>query len=750
MNLHSYGRSLKLAVNVSRHPSTRPHHHHPQYHCRHSFRIIPVTNHHSTPPNNAQLRAASSTTAAAVAASDRIDHPYKHKIDSGDPFENQYISNEDREFLWKAKSANLKSNIRRRTYSEESIFKPNSYEILAGFSRKHNNARVQRDDTFAIPSPLQTVYDGVSMVSPPRPVTKDAAIESGAKRDPEKTKNHKQLFAAIDHGFEKGPEDWPATFYLVACAQAYGTLDSRVRAASISYLVKRFVIGGRHDEIIRLYTEIQSSWLPAEQRELDSIEYFTALFQAFILKPAKSYSTVLAVLETFNTATSKFQQQFTLTYSSFKQHLTPHLLLFLSTNLSLRESLPAISSKVAQIQNPATGSLLVPKLYAHLNSALLDSQKLTPETVDGVKITSFYKAQSALLAIISRIPRDSSIAPQFAKVMFSQALTWEEILEAKRLVLDNSPARVTTKILPLQSALFRSLHRTSVTTTPGSQRARHTVELTTDLLALLNLRGEPKQLGTSVAVALSIQSRMGTFTAAETLLDKIDALLSRNKEKSISVPLLYVRDAINNLRVTAVRKSQFQSSAKYRAADIAMRLFELYVLSIRPRNRKGREYIHQGLVRDLVKLLKLCKSQASILRVWEALREDVGIKAIKLSTVREVIDALIETDGVVYAKDILLQVAGEGRVSASVIMPFIGAKDMPWWTFDEVVRLGVRNGVDWKSVGHLYQLVRGGEMSEKVGQWADALRSCGDEFVWGQGGMVVEEVMEGVERAFKE
>ncbi|KAK6348331.1 hypothetical protein TWF718_006132 [Orbilia javanica] len=743
MNLHSCGRSLKLAVNVSRHPSTKPHHHHhhhhPHYHCRHSFRIIPITNHSS----NAHLHTSNTV-------SNRTDHPYKRQIDNEHQFDNRYISKDDRDFLWQAKSANLKGNIRKRTYSEESIFKPSSYDVLAGFSRKHKAGKVLPDDKFDIPSPLPTQggHDDAS-VAPSRPAKVDSTIRNGEKRDAEKTKNHKQLFAAIDHGFEKGPDDWPATFYLVACTQAYGTLDPRVRTASISYLVKRFVSGGRHNDIIRLYTEIQNSWLPVEQRELDSIEYFKALFQAFTIKPAESPQTVTDVLQAFNSANSNFQRQFTLTYSSFKQHLIPPLILFLSTNLNLRESLPAIASKVSQIQIPATGSILLPKLYANLNSALLASQKLTPETVDGFQLTSFYKAQSSLLSIISRIPRDSSIAQRFAKAMFSQALTWEEILEGKKLVLDNSSPGKTHQILPLQSALFRSLHRTSTTTQPGSQRAKHVVELTTDLLALLNLRGGPRQLGTSIAVALSLHSKMGTFTAAETLLDKLDLLLSRNKDRSINVPVLYIRDAINNLRKSVTSKASYRRDAKFRAAGIAMRMFELHVLSIQPRAGKGRERIHQGLVRDLVKLLEFCEDQASVLRIWKALKDDVGVKAIKLSTVEGVIDALTKTRGVVYAKDILLEVERDGRISASTIVPFIGVKDMDDWVFDEVVRAGVRNEINWKSVGYLYQLRRGqGSEGEKVKAWAEAMRGCGDEFAWGKGGMIIENVMEGVERAF--
>ncbi|RVD85727.1 uncharacterized protein DFL_004038 [Arthrobotrys flagrans] len=746
MNFHSCGRSLKLAVNVSRHPSTKPHHHHhhPHYHHRHSFRIIPITN-HSSPSSNVHLHTSSTGL-------DRTDHPYKRQIDNEHQFNNGYISKDDRDFLWQAKSANLKSNIRKRTYSEESIFKPNSYDILAGFSRKHNNEKVHKDDKYDIPTPppLQRGHDGASIATS-QPETVDSIVRSGEKRDAGKTKNHKQLFAAIDHGFEKGPDDWPATFYLVACTQAYGTLDSRVRTASISYLVKRFVTGGRHNDIIRLYTEIQSSWLPIEQRELDSIEYFKSLFEAFTLKPAESHQTVSDVLQTFNTATSNFQRQFTLTYSSFKQHLTPPLLLFLSTNLSLREALPAISSKVSQIQNPADGSLLLPKLYRNLNSALLASQKLKPETVDGLQLTSFYKAQSSLLYIISRVPRDSSIAEQFARVIFSQALTWEEILEGKKLVLDNSAPGRTHKILPLQSVLFRSLHRTSAAAQPGTQRAKNIVEFTTDLLALTNLRGEPRQLGTSVAVALSIQSKMGTFTAAETLLDKLDILLSKNKDRSINVPVLYIRDAINNLRESATSKASYRRDARFRAAGLAMRMFELHVLSIQPRAGKARERIHQGLVRGLVKLLKLCDDQASALRVWNALKDDVGVKAIKLSTVEGILDTLTKTRGAVYAKDILLEVEREGRISPSAIVPFIGIKNIDDRVFDEVVRVGVRNDVDWKSVGYVYKLRRGqGRKSKKVEEWAEAMRGCGDEFVWGKGGMVVEEVMQGVERAFRE
>ncbi|KAK6519661.1 hypothetical protein TWF281_003483 [Arthrobotrys megalospora] len=742
MNLHSYGRSLKLAVNVSRHPSTKPHHHHPHYHCRHSFRIIPITNPSAPSSSNAQLHTSS-------AVSNRTDHPYRNRIESEHHFDNRYISKDDRDFLWSAKSANLKAGVRRRTYSEESIFKPNSYDILAGFSRKHNNEKVQSDDVYGIPRSLQEEYDN-SSIAPPLQPAKASSVVSGEKRDAEKAKNHKQLFAAIDHGFENGPNDWPATFYLVACAQAYGTLDSRVRTASISYLVKRFVTGGRHDDVIRLYTEIQNSWLPVEQRELDAIEYFKALFGAFTLKPANSSKTVGDVLEVFNTATSSFQRQFTLAYSSFKQRLTPPLLLFLSTNLHLRESLPAISSKLTQIQSPTTGSLLLPKLYANLNSALLASQNLTPQTIDGPKLASFYTAQSSLLSIISRIPRDASFAPQLAKVIFSQALTWEEILEGKRLVTNSGPG-VTHQILPLQSALFRSLHRTSMFLLPGSMLARHTVEFTTDLLALLNFRGEPKQLGTSVAVALSIHSKMGTFTAAETLLDKVETLLSKNKEGRINVPVFYIHDAIKNLKETVMRKSQHRRDAKFRAAGIATRMFELYLLSIRPRNGNGGQKINQELVRDLVKLLPLCGDQASVLRIWKALKDDIGVKAIKSSTVEGILDALAKTSGVAYAKDILLEVEREGKVTASMIVPFIGAKEMDEWIFDEVVRAGVRSGVDWKSVGYLHQLRRGqGRKSKKVKEWAEAVRGCGDEAVWGRGGMVVEQVVEGVERAFRE
>ncbi|KAF3234379.1 hypothetical protein TWF192_001516 [Orbilia oligospora] len=373
MNFHSCGRSLKLAVNVSRHPS-KPHHHHPHYHCRHSFRTIPITNLHTPSSSHAHLYTSSTVL-------NRTEHPYVHQIDNEHDFDNRYISKEDRDFLWQAKSANLKADVRKRTYSEESIFKPNSYDILAGFSRKHNNEKVRQDDKYDIPPPPPSHRErhGAS-IAQSRPKTVGGVVRSGGERDAEKTKNHKQLFAAIDHGFEKGPEDWPATFYLVACAQAYGTLDSRVRTASISYLVKRFVTGGRHNDIIRLYTEIQNSWLPFEQRELDSIEYFKSMFKAFTLKPAESSKTVNDVLKTFNAATSSFQRQYTLTSSSFKQHLTPYFMLFLSTNLSLRESLPAISSKVSQIQNPATGSRLLPNLYSKLNSALLASQKLKPET----------------------------------------------------------------------------------------------------------------------------------------------------------------------------------------------------------------------------------------------------------------------------------------------------------------------------------------------------------------------------------
>ncbi|KAF3160988.1 hypothetical protein TWF225_000007 [Orbilia oligospora] len=742
MNFHSCGRSLKLAVNVSRHPS-KPRHHHPHYHCRHSFQIIPITNLSTPSSSNAHLHTSSTVL-------NRTEHPYVHQIDNEHHFDNRYISKEDRDFLWQAKSANLKADVRKRTYSEESIFKPNSYDILAGFSRKHNNEKVRQDDKYDIPPPSHRERHGAS-IEKSRPKTVDDVVRSGGERDAEKTKNHKQLFAAIDHGFEKGPEDWPATFYLVACAQAYGTLDSRVRTASISYLVKRFVRGGRHNDVIRLYTEIQNSWLPFEQRELDSIEYFKSMFKAFTLKPAESSKTVNDVLKTFNAATSSFQRQYTLTSSSFKQHLTPYFMLFLSTNLSLRESLPAISSKVSQIQNPATGSRLLPNLYSNLNSALLASQKLKPETVNGFRLTSFYKAQSSLLSIISRVPRESSICQQFARVIFSQALTWEEILEGKKLVLDNSAPGKTHEILPLQSALFRSLHRTSIATQPGTQRAKHVVEFTTDLLALTNLRGGPRQLGTSVAVALSLHSNMGTFTAAETLLDKLDTLLSKNKDKSINAPVFYIRDAINNLRETVIRKSSHRRDAKFRAVGIAMRMFELHVLSIQPRAGKGRERIHQGLVRDLTKLLELCDDQASVLRVWEALKGDVGIKNIKLSTIEGILDTLTKTRGVVYAKDILLEVEREGRISPSTIVPFIGVKDMDDWVFDEIVRAGVRNGIDWKSVGYLYQLKRGqGRKSKKVEEWVEAMRSCGDEFVWGKGGMVVEEVMEGVERAFKE
>ncbi|KAK6501672.1 hypothetical protein TWF481_009501 [Arthrobotrys musiformis] len=740
MNFHSCGRSLKLAVNVSRHPSTKPHHH-PHYHCRHSFRIIPITTHPS-PSSNVHIHTSSTVL-------NRTDHIYKSQIENEDHYDNRYIGKDDRDFLWQAKSANLKANIRKRNYSEESIFKPNSYDILAGFSRKHNTGKVRRDDKYDIPPPpVQREYF-VSPVS--RPQTEDSFVGGEGKRDPEKAKNHTQLFAAIDHGFEKGPDDWPATFYLVACAQAYGTLNPRVRTASISYLVKRFVTGGRHDDIIRLYTEIQNSWLPVEQRELDSIEYFKSLFKAFTLKPAKSSKIVGDVLETFNAATSSFQRQFTLTSYSFKKDLTPALILFLSTNLSLRESLLAIPSKISQIQDPANGSILLPKIYSNLNSALLSSQNLKPETVDGYQLTSFYRAQSSLLSILSQVPRDDSIAPQFAKVIFSQALTWEEILEGKRLVLDNSTLGRTHKILPLQSALFRSLHRTSAATQPGSQRARHTVEFTTDLLALLNLRGEPRQLGTAVAVALSLYSKMGTFTAAEALLDKVEALLSKDKTRSINVPAHYIRDAINNLRTSVFNKAPFRRDAKYRAAGIGMRMFELHVSSIQPRNGKGRERIHQGLVRDLAKLLKLCDDQASVLRIWEAMRGDVGVKGIRLSTVEGILDTLTKTRGAVYAKDILLEVEREGKVSPSAIVPFIGIKDVDDCVVDEVVRVGVRNEVDWKSVGYLYQLRRGkGRKSKKIAEWAEAMRGCADEFAWGKGGMVVEEVMEGVERVFKE
>ncbi|EWC46997.1 hypothetical protein DRE_03759 [Drechslerella stenobrocha 248] len=677
------------------------------------------------------------------------------------------VSSGDIDFANTAYRSHIKATSRRRIYSDTSILEPNAYDILAEFSRQHHRAGPTEPRSI-IPFPR-----------PPR-AAKPRQAESPTqeatpvrrKRSPEEVAHSKKLFATITNGLEKGRFDWPATFYLVACAQSIDTLSPRVRSNSIAYLVRQFVMGGRSNEILRLYTEIQNSWLPLEQRELDTILYFKSLLGAFAIKPAPSHAVVTSVLDTFQVAYNNLDTQSHVGHTkSFREKVTPDLLLFLATNLPLLDSLPLIQTHARYIYDRQAGNEILPKLFSGLTTSLLSSHNLAPPSQSlGSQnprhelnnlyshLQSFYDAQSKILDDLSEIRRTPAVSTPLARVLLRQAITWEEVLEAKRLLTKSSDP---SDIVRFQAEIMRSLHRICEFTSFGGRDSRSMLELVNDLRWLINLRGEPRQRGTFVGVALGTYIRFGAFRAAETLFADLIAL-----GKPCHVPVWYIQDAVRGLRVPVEVRKWARKNMKKRAAGLATKLWQLYFTPIRdsggaPRLHQG---LHQGLVRDLVQLLEFCGSATAIRMVWEDVLKVLPRGKVKRSTVEAVIEALVRVGDVRYAMEVLRSLATDRPqgVTASVVRPFLSAALMPAGRLansqvplDEVVRLGIGNSVRWESVAYLHALRRedfGALYYKKTRPeqlWAAAIQNCAVEVSRERlEGAVAADTLEKIEQAF--
>lgn len=135
MNLHLYGRSLKLAV--SRYPAaTNP---------RLRIHIFTRT---GTIQNNLGFRGPSARS-IRTEATDRdvfvdgdTDPTTRGSSLNKSKALRPSISQEDLDFISKAKHGHYKELVRWRKYHDSSILPPDSYEILASLSRIHNRDKV--------------------------------------------------------------------------------------------------------------------------------------------------------------------------------------------------------------------------------------------------------------------------------------------------------------------------------------------------------------------------------------------------------------------------------------------------------------------------------------------------------------------------------------------------------------------------------------------------------------------------------
>ncbi|EPS38238.1 hypothetical protein H072_7927 [Dactylellina haptotyla CBS 200.50] len=736
MSFHSYGRSLRLAV------SRRPQKQH-SYHIR-TISSGGTQNSAPAPENNNNNDDNTSTRPVRHQYDLRRErHPYQVRLEEDSQNSNLNISDEDRQFVWTAKSGNLKSDLRKRVYFEHSILRPNSYDILANFSRKHARGKVTKEHTDISPPPPpipRRLDQQLLQREPEAPI-----VKADGERDSQKVSNHRQLFTSIDNGLIKGGEDWPATFYLVACAEAYGKLDNRVRTASISYLVKKFVLGGRHNDILRLHTEIQNSWLPLDQRELDTLEYFKALFEGYTEKPAPNHTVVTQILEAFQTASQKFDRQFTLRQTrGFKEEIVPHLLLFLSCNAPLHNSLNAIKSQASKIASYQTGTILIPLLFNHLNKALITSQNIKTSEQNGQKLGAFYATQSNILQTISKIPRTPSVGIELAKVLLQQAVTWEEVLEAKRLILHSGEP---SGIIDLQTQIFRSLHRLSTDIQPGSIRARNVAETMNDLFHLINFRGAAGDRRIVVGIGAAIYARFGYFTALEQLLNGAERL-----GVDFSLPAIYTREMMRNLNVSL--RGKLRKGAKPRAAGIAVGVLGLYTRGI---NKAGGERIHQGLLQDLLQLLVYCGDTEAMHSVWEIVIAEMPLEKLKLSTLSAFVEGFLKTGDIKFAREIIsaVDMNKNTKITASLIRPFLTAESPDAkLVLDDIVRLGMEHDISWGSVAHVHSLHQAEEVeawplaNESVVSWAEAIQDCADEVVWARQGRIMEKTVEKVEKEF--
>ncbi|KAK6543884.1 hypothetical protein TWF694_000606 [Orbilia ellipsospora] len=726
MSVHSYGRSLQLAV--SRHPQS--------YH----FRTISSSTSKPQAPNPKVVHSFFPQSSSRVSAY-REDHPNKTKLQAEKLPDNNYISEEDRRFLWAVKSGNLKSDVRKRIYSAESIIKPNSYDILAVFSRKHSLQRAY-EDIINIPAPPTTRSHRASLAEETPAPTETVVKEEVEQRDLVKAENHHLLFTSIDKNLVQGPKDWPATYYLAACAAAYGTLDDRVRTASISYLVTKFILGGKQDDILRLYTEIQNSWLPVHQRELDALEYFKALFKSLVIKPTSSGVDVTRILDAFSTASSKFTLR---DNRGFREEIAPHLLLFLSRNLPLRDSIPAISAQLKNVTSPRNGTYLIPLLFKHLNSALIHSQNLQTGEFTSKQLVAFYIAQSDILQLISQIPRTAAVGIELAKVILSQAVTWEEILEAKRLILDShNPSH----IVHLQTSLFKAIQRVSYAVEPGSMRAKSIVEFMTNIYHLVNYRGEPTDKGISIGIGAAVYARLGYYTAIKRLLNRVES-----DPRDIYFQTRHVHEMIRGLASSMVRKEERMIlNIKGRVADIAMRVWRIHI------QRTPVNEIPQALHRDLVSLLQRCNSAVGIREVWDGVISTLPLEKIKLRTFEAFIEGFWRTGDAKSARGILdvVRSSGKVKVSASMLRPFlISPKE---GVLGYVVKAGIDHDVEWGSLARFHALRLSERMDEEglsvsdrdVEVWAEAIQGCADEVVWTRQGRIWERTMDKAEKALEE
>ncbi|KAF3915323.1 hypothetical protein AA313_de0204122 [Arthrobotrys entomopaga] len=733
MSVHSYGRSLQLAV--SRHPQSYQH-----------FRTISSSTSTHQAPSPKVAHSFSPQSNNKVFAY-REDHPNKTRLQAEKLPHNNHISDEDRRYLWSAKSGNLKGDVRKRIYSAESIIKPNSYDILAIFSRKHLLQRA-REDIINIPAPPTTRTHSISLAEK-EPAAAAAATETTIKKDAEqrdliRAENHHLLFASIDKNLVKGAKDWPATYYLAACAEAYGTLDDRVRSASISYLVTKFTLGGKQDDILRLYTEIQNSWLPHHQRELDVLEYFKALFKALVIKPTSSGADVARILDAFSTASSKFTLH---DNRGFREEITPYLLLFLSRNLPLRDSIPAISAQLKNVTSPRNGTHLIPLLFKHLNSALIHFQNLETGEFTSKQLIAFYIAQSDILQLISQIPRTSAVGIELAKVILLQAITWEEILEAKKLILDSHHP---SHVVHLQTHLFKAIFRVSQAVEPGSMRAKDIAEFMTDTYHLVNFRGEPTDKGISIGIGAAVYARLGYYTAIKRMLDRVE-----RDPRDIRLQTKDVRETIRGLAFSMIRKEEKKIvNTKGRVADIAMRMWRIYIRCT------PADEITQSSQREMVCLLQRCNNAVGIREVWDGVVSTVPLEKLKLRTLESFIEAFWRVGDVRSAKEILdiVQDNGKIKVSASMLRPFlISPKE---GVLNDVVKMGIDHDVDWGSLARFDALRRIEQTDDSGGSglsisdrdvevWAEAIQDCADEVVWARQGRIWEKTMEKVEKAFE-
>ncbi|KAF3924899.1 hypothetical protein ABW21_db0206843 [Orbilia brochopaga] len=627
----------------------------------------------------------------------------------------KYILLEDRAFVGIAKLVNQKASIRRRIYSERSILKPNSYDVLTDISCFHYREQMLREN-YELPW-----LPAVSTRTHARPRAKKQPDTAQETRNPKRTATHQQA-------------------------------SLRIRAASLSYLVRKFVLGGRHEDVLRLYTDIQNSWLTAEQRELDATVYFKALLDAFSTKPAPSGAVIAQVINNYEAAYGTFDRFFQVGRThTFRERVAPRMLLFLSANLPLREALPTIKSEATHIHSQTAGDEILPQVYRNLNRSLIISQKPSADPINRDTLRGFYIGQSKILNDLSKIPRTAAANGPLAKVFLKQAVTWEEVLEAKRLILD-SPDR--SDIITYQSALMRSLHRLSPFATPGSIYGRSMVELLTDIRWLFNLKGCARQRGTFIGIAASIYARLGVFRALELLLDAVDAV-----KRPYNISATYLRETIQYLTVSMQSRAAVRKDTKSRAVGIAMRVFQLHLTCVSPSVRqqgalqidsssppRDAPHLHKGLIRDLVHLLALCGGSAAIRDVWQTILWVTSHGNIDRSTLETILDGLLITGDVQYAMEVLntIPAATGGQVTASTIRPFLTAAVNPpdalsndRIPLDEVVRIGIQSNLRWGSVSHIYfirsqqdqncsEAVRDARI-RRAEAWARAMQACANE-----------------------